>query len=415
MILTARALNRTVLARQLLLARARIPLGRALERVAGLQAQYAPSPYIRLWSMLRDFELGDLTRALERRRAVQGTLMRSTIHVVSPRDYWSFAAGVGPSRERWWVATHGREHRDADLRVIAAELRRELAGRTWHRKELDALLRGKGSTVWTGAWVELVREPPSGTWNRRRADLYRLAAEWLRPANVAEDDGLEHLLRRYLAAFGPGTLADAAKWAGVDRASLVPIAERIRLRLVRDEDGKELVDLPRAPIQRGRDTCAAAVSRNLGRGAPRPRPTHADPPRAVSPARLLHEDAAIVPDVPGRRLGCRHLEGRPGRNEGDASRRAVRAAPARRARRRARRGRRTRAVPRARRSVVRRPGQSLKSVSSGSRSPRSTSRSTSTHPSPRASQSVDACGLTFCAARIPRQPTRSGSGRITSR
>lgn len=248
MILTARVLNRTVLARQLLLARARIPLGRALERVAGLQAQYAPSPYIRLWSMLRDFELGDLTRALERRRAVQGTLMRSTIHVVSPRDYWSFAAGVGPSRERWWVATHGREHRDADLRVIAAELRRELAGRTWHRKELDALLRGKGSTVWTGAWVELVREPPSGTWNRRRADLYRLAAEWIRPATVAEDDGLEHLLRRYLAAFGPGTLADAAKWAGVDRASLVPIAERIRLRLVRDEDGKELVDLLRAPI-----------------------------------------------------------------------------------------------------------------------------------------------------------------------
>ena len=65
MILTARALNRTVLARQLLLARARIPIGRALERVAGLQAQYAPSPYIRLWSMLEGFELGDLTRALE--------------------------------------------------------------------------------------------------------------------------------------------------------------------------------------------------------------------------------------------------------------------------------------------------------------------------------------------------------------
>ena len=66
MTLTARRLNRTLLARQLLLARARLPIGRALERVAGLQAQYAPSPYVRLWSMLEGFSRHDLTRALER-------------------------------------------------------------------------------------------------------------------------------------------------------------------------------------------------------------------------------------------------------------------------------------------------------------------------------------------------------------
>ena len=86
MTLSARRLNRALLARQLLLARVRIPLGRALERVGGLQAQYAPSPYIRLWSTIDGFSRDDLTRALERRRAVQGTLMRSTIHIVSPRD-----------------------------------------------------------------------------------------------------------------------------------------------------------------------------------------------------------------------------------------------------------------------------------------------------------------------------------------
>ena len=248
MILTARVLNRTVLSRQLLLSRARIPIGRALERVAGLQAQYAPSPYVRLWSILDGFALDDLTRALERRRAVQGTLMRSTIHIVSPRDYWHFAAGIGPSRQQWWIGAHGREHEGADLDAVAAQLRCELAGRIWHRRELDALFREKGSTIWTGAWVELVREPPSGTWEHRRADLFRLAAEWVRPAKVSEDEGLKRLLRRYLAAFGPGTLADAAKWAGVDRAKLLPVAERIRLRVVQDEDGKELLDLPRAPL-----------------------------------------------------------------------------------------------------------------------------------------------------------------------
>ena len=247
MTLTPRGLNRALLARQLLLQRVRLPIARALERVGGLQAQYAPSPYIRLWSMLDGFALHDLTRALERRRAVQGTLMRSTIHVVSPRDYWSFAAGIGPSRQEWWRATWGRDHRDVDLDAIADELRRALAGRTWHRKELDALLHEKGLPG-SGAWVELVRVPPSGTWEHRRADLYRLAGDWLAALLVAEDEGLEHLLRRYLAAFGPTTLADAAQWAGVARAKLVPIVDRIRVRVVRDQDGRELLDLPRAPL-----------------------------------------------------------------------------------------------------------------------------------------------------------------------
>ena len=248
MTLTTRRLNRALLARQLLLERSRIPLGRALERVGGLQAQYAPSPYIRLWSMLDGFTLGHLTRALERKRAVQGTLMRSTIHIVSPRDYWHFAAGVGPSRQEWWLRTWGKDVPGVDLDDTARELRDALAGRTWHRKELDALLRERSSTIWSGAWIPVVRLPPSGTWDHRRADLFRLAGEWLVPAEVDEDQGLERLLRRYLAAFGPTTFADAADWAGVARAKLERVAERVPLRTLRDERGKELLDLPRAPL-----------------------------------------------------------------------------------------------------------------------------------------------------------------------
>jgi hypothetical protein len=174
--------------------------------------------------------------------------MRSTIHVVSPRDYWLFAEGTGPSREEWWLRTWGREHGDVDLRPLAAQLRRELAGRVWHRKELDELLRAHGSTVWSGAWVPLVRVPPSGTWERRRADLFRLAEEWLGPSDADEEAGLEHLLRRYLGAFGPARLADAADWAGVAVAKLRPAAGRLGLRRFRDEQGRELLDLPRAPL-----------------------------------------------------------------------------------------------------------------------------------------------------------------------
>ena len=250
MTLSATSLNRTLLARQLLLTRTRLPIGRALERVGGLQAQYAPSPYVALWSMLDGFSRDDLTRALERRRAVQGTLMRSTIHLVSARDYWRFEAGIGPSRREWWLRTWGRHELAENVDFVARELEGRLAGRTWHRKEIDALRSEKSAPGWSGMWIPLVRVPPSGTWERRRADLFRLAEEWLARERVTEDEGLEHLLRRYLAAFGPSTLKDAATWAGVGRASLLPVAERMRLRTLRDEDDKELVDLPRAPLVR---------------------------------------------------------------------------------------------------------------------------------------------------------------------
>src|SRR5919206_346552 len=86
--LTRLELNRALLARQLLLERARLPLPRALERIGGIQAQYAPSMYIGLWSRLDGFERDALTRALERRSVVQATLIRSTIHLVSRRGYF---------------------------------------------------------------------------------------------------------------------------------------------------------------------------------------------------------------------------------------------------------------------------------------------------------------------------------------
>jgi hypothetical protein len=246
--LTTRELNRALLARQLLLERKPMKLTRALEEVAGLQTQYAPSAYISLWTRVEGFQRDDLTRALERKRAVQATLMRSTIHVVSRRDYWPSAEGIGPSREQWWLRTHGKGvGDDVDLTATARQLRSELAGRVWRRDELDELLRAHGSTIWTGVWVPMVRVPPSGTWERRRADLFRLAEEWLEPSTANEEQGLEHLLRRYLGGFGPARLADAAAWAGVPVTKLRPAAERVELRRFRDEAGKELLDLPRAP------------------------------------------------------------------------------------------------------------------------------------------------------------------------
>ena len=100
--LSRRELNRALLARQGLLERHEPPLPRALERIGGIQNQYAPNAYIRLWSCLEEFSRDDLTRALERPTVVQGTLMRETIHVVSKRDYALFAAGIRESGQEWW-------------------------------------------------------------------------------------------------------------------------------------------------------------------------------------------------------------------------------------------------------------------------------------------------------------------------
>ena len=251
-VLSPRALNRSLLARQLLLERSALHLPAALERVAGLQAQYAPSAYVACWTRLRDFRREALTEALERRQVVQATLLRSTIHVVSAADYPKLAAGLRGGRRAWWLRTHQRRAPGLDLAAAAASLRRHLAGGPRRRAELTALLAAEGypALAWSGVglWLDLVRVPPSGTWEHRRADLYGLADEWLGPSRVSEAEGLEHLVRRYLGGFGPAAAADVASWAGIPAAALRPALARLRLRRFRDERGAELLDLPGAPL-----------------------------------------------------------------------------------------------------------------------------------------------------------------------
>src|SRR2546428_12752295 len=116
-ILTRRDLNRALLARQLLLERASLPLPRALERVGGLQAQYAPSMYIGLWSRLEGLQRDAVTRALERRSIVQASMMRTTIHLVSKRDYWPIVLGIRRSQRERGLRAHGK---GIDLREIDA-------------------------------------------------------------------------------------------------------------------------------------------------------------------------------------------------------------------------------------------------------------------------------------------------------
>jgi hypothetical protein len=245
-----------------------------LERMAGLQAQYAPSMYIGLWSRVTDFERDDLTRALEAREVIQATLMRSTIHLVSRADYWPFAIAVRDVRRESWL----RSTKSDPPEQAAATLRAALAGgTTMRRKEIEALI-GKEAARGVGLWVDLVRAPPSGTWERRRADLYALAEDWIGPPDVEPDAAAEHLVRRYLAGFGPATAKDVASFTGLPAREVDAVLARLDV-----EAHGELLDVP---------------------GAPRPDPDTPAPPRFIGTW-----DASLL--VHARRTGFLPEEHRP--------------------------------------------------------------------------------------------------------
>jgi len=223
------------------------PLPRALERIAGIQAQYAPSMYIGLWSRLQNFERDQLTRALQRKSVVQGTLMRTTIHLVSKDDYWPFIVGIRRRRREQWVRGHKADR--GKIEAACRKLKPHLAKGPLSQAELDEILSADAATRnGVGLFLDLVRVPPSGTWERRRADIYALAEKWVGPEKVTEEDGIEVLIRRYLSGFGPALAEEIANWAGVSNPDITGALDRIELRRFQDEQGKELVDLPRLPL-----------------------------------------------------------------------------------------------------------------------------------------------------------------------
>ena len=250
--LTTRELNRALLARQFLLDRSSLPMVTTIERIGGLQTQYAPSGYVGLWSRMRNFRRDALTEALQQRRVVQATLLRSTIHMVSARDYWLFHAATRSSRQDWWRRVTRHQISEPDMDAAVRALREQLAKGPRRADELKRILAKRGLPAFAfggvAQWLEMVRVPPSGTWEQRRADLYGLADAWITPAAHNESAGLEHVIRRYLGGFGPASVREIADWAGIPHAKLLPVLKGMSLRHFRDEKRKDLIDLPRAPL-----------------------------------------------------------------------------------------------------------------------------------------------------------------------
>ncbi len=249
-VLSQRRLNRALLARQLLLERATLSIPTALERLGGIQNQYAPNAYIRLWSCLAKFERDDLTRAYEDATVVQGTLMRGTIHAVARQDYRPFLGAI-QNTVRDWAARATKAPATIDRPAALARIRAALSEGPMKRPALVALLNAEHPAVRYSADTDLaiLRVPPSGTWERRRADLCALADDVIGPGrDVSEEVALLALVKRYLAAFGPAPVTDVASFMGMNVARIKVIVPTLDVRRFRSQDGKELLDVPDAPL-----------------------------------------------------------------------------------------------------------------------------------------------------------------------
>jgi hypothetical protein len=255
-VLTLKELNRATLARQLLLERKKSGVLPAIERLAGMQAQWPPSPYIGLWSRLDGFKRDTLERAVLRGDVLKPTVMRGTLHLVTARDYPMF----------WWALRdmptwYGENHLAHALKALKGA--RELAEQAplTYKQALDYLesightddLERRRILHALRRRAHLLHAPDSALWTTQPSAVFHPYPE---PGELDILVARTGLVRRYLAAFGPATRADIADWSGLRVADIVPALEALEpLRRFHDENGRELLDVPRAPLP-GADTPA---------------------------------------------------------------------------------------------------------------------------------------------------------------
>jgi Winged helix DNA-binding domain len=253
-VLSRRALGRATLARQLLLERSDLPPVRAIERLAGMQAQAPLSPYVGLWTRLHGFEAQQLADLLRRRTVVRATLMRVTVHLVTARDALAWRPILQQVADGGWRGSQwSKQIGTADPAAVLAAAREWIDVDAVGRTELGNLLGQRfpdadpyalGGTV---MYLQpTVQATPRGVWGEGGPTKLRSMQSWLRreldPAPSVDD-----LVLRCIGALGPMSVKDVQAWCGLTRLSEVVDRLGPRVRRFRDEDGVELYDRPRSP------------------------------------------------------------------------------------------------------------------------------------------------------------------------
>ncbi len=252
-VLSNRALNRSLLARQMLSARVKMSAAEAIEKLVGMQAQEPRDPYVGLWSRLEGFRPQELAGLLQKRKAVRGTMMRVTIHLMTSRDYLALRTLMQPIVRRQFTTRLVGLH-PADIEEVAArartvlsenprgysDLRSSLADH-WPDRDPESMARSVLSEL------PLVQATPRGLWSESGRPMLTTSEAWLGRAPSTKPS-LSSLTQRYLAAFGPASVADMSNWSRL--TGLREVFERLRPKLntFRDENGRELFDVPDGPF-----------------------------------------------------------------------------------------------------------------------------------------------------------------------
>jgi hypothetical protein len=245
-VLTLRELNRSTLARQLLLERKRLSAVAAIERLVGMQAQWPPAPYIGIWTRTTSFRREALERQLASAAVVKATVMRQTLHLVTRRDYALLRAALSETNFPWETAVAQRLA--SSVRVLAA------AGPVTTQEALAHLEREHGLTgidarrAWRAARVRahVLHHHETALWRGRPEGRFAAHEE---PDAHDPTEARAEILGRYLTAFGPASRRDISAWSMMHMPELDRALERLEpLRRFRDEHGRELLDVPRAPL-----------------------------------------------------------------------------------------------------------------------------------------------------------------------
>jgi Winged helix DNA-binding domain len=239
----------------MLLARRAVGAADALEHLVGMQGQEPQAPYLGLWSRLRRFKPLELSELIATRRAVRGALMRSTIHLVTARDWGRLRPLMSLVLARDFRGSpFSKSLADADLDKVVAFGTKLLAEQPRTRAELSPLLAAywpdadSASLAYAVTYLEpIIQVPPRGLWRQSGQARWTTAAVWLGQASEPPAS-LSDLVPRYLAAFGPATVRDIQAWCGL--RGLSGIIDRLRpaLRTFVDEQGRELLDVQDAPL-----------------------------------------------------------------------------------------------------------------------------------------------------------------------
>src|ERR1700722_3217729 len=254
-VLSYRALNRAMLARQYLLRRHQESAAGTIRHLVGLQAQAPNAPYVALWSRLTGFQHDELIDLISSREAVRIGCLRGTIHLVTAADARQLRPLTQVVFTRSFASqAFGKNLAGLDLDPVLEQARNLLSASPRTRTELAKALAQRwpgydsNSLGYAASYlIPLVQIPPRGLWGQTGPVAWTLAESWLGreldPAPSPDDAML-----RYLAAFGPATVADVQAWSGLTRLREVPERLRPQLRSYRDPRGTELLDVPDGPL-----------------------------------------------------------------------------------------------------------------------------------------------------------------------